>query len=177
MSSGMVPIMCASVAIAASAARKRKLEEQEEKMTTYDQNDLQGWEFKIVRSAFGAFRNPEKLRRLCEEEARSGWEMMEKFDDHRIRFKRRTDRRSSDQYLEQNVDPYRSSMSSGGGSVAIIIGAVIALLLGGLAFAGAFLGFERPAIGGVTVAGITVLIAFVILVLGMIFVIRAVRRS
>ncbi|MBN2226657.1 MAG: hypothetical protein JW763_04780 [candidate division Zixibacteria bacterium] len=177
MSAGMIPIMGGMAAIAASAARKKRMEEQEEKMTTYDKNDLQGWEFKIVRSAFGAFRNPEKVRRLCEEEARTGWEMLEKFDDSRIRFKRRTDRRSSDQYLEKSVDPYRTGYSSGGSAPAIIIGAIVALFVGILTFVGITIGFERPAIGGLTVAGTVFLIAFILILLALILIIRTVRRG
>ena len=68
-------------------------------MTQYGGEDLDGWEFKIVRSATSKFKSPDYVRRLCEEEARAGWEMVEKFDDHRIRFKRRVERRAEDAHL------------------------------------------------------------------------------
>jgi len=42
---------------------------------------------RIVRSDSGAFRKPEILERLIEEEAQAGWVMLEKFDDNRVRFK------------------------------------------------------------------------------------------
>ena len=77
MSGAIVPII-------AAAARQRQMRE-EEKMTGYNKSDLDGWEFKIVRSSFGSFRSPEKIEKLCREEARAGWEMLEKFDDYRIR--------------------------------------------------------------------------------------------
>ena len=60
-------------------------------MTTYTTKDLdEGWEFKILRSNFAAFRNEDKLRAILEEEKRGGWILVEKFDDQRIRLKRRT---------------------------------------------------------------------------------------
>jgi len=34
------------------------------------------------------FRDPVVLRQLCEEEAEAGWILLEKLDDHRVRFKR-----------------------------------------------------------------------------------------
>jgi hypothetical protein len=89
------------------AAKKRQQEEEEQKLTQYNADDLNGWEFKIVHSTFGRFRNSEIIRRLMEEEARNGWEMVEKFDDYRIRFKRRTDKRSLSS--GGGVDPYRTN--------------------------------------------------------------------
>ncbi len=89
------------------AARKRQQEEEEQKLTQYNAEDLNGWEFKIVHSTFGRFRNAEVISRLMEEEARNGWEMVEKFDDYRIRFKRRTDKRAL--HSGGGVDPYRTN--------------------------------------------------------------------
>jgi transposase len=92
--------------VAIIAARRRQ-EEEEQKMTQYNAEDLNGWEFKIVRSTFRRFRNAEVIRRLMEEEAQNGWEMVEKFDDYRIRFKRRTDKRAL--HSGGSVDPYRTN--------------------------------------------------------------------
>ena len=89
------------------AAKKRQQEEEEQRMTQYNAEDLNGWEFKIVHSTFGKFRNAEVISRLMEEEARNGWEMVEKFDDYRIRFKRRTDKRAL--HSGGGVDPYRTN--------------------------------------------------------------------
>lgn len=45
----------------------------EEEDMAYTQEDLSNdWEFKIVRSESGAFRKPEVLKKLLEEEARAG---------------------------------------------------------------------------------------------------------
>ncbi len=62
-------------AMAAAAADRRRqmmLAEEEEGMTGYTQDDLgNDWEFKIVRSDTAAFRKPEVLKKLVEEEASS----------------------------------------------------------------------------------------------------------
>ena len=99
-------------------------------MTGYNKDDMNGWEFKIVRSNFGTFRNPQAVRKLCEEEAVAGWEMLEKFDDHRIRFKRRVEKRSMGAHLA--TDPYRTGFGAGSNSLFIIVGTLL-LLVAGLA--------------------------------------------
>ena len=117
-----------STAAIAAAVKAAKDRDEEENMTKYNSDDLNGWEFKIVRSDFGRFRNYEIVQKLCKEEARAGWEMVEKFDSSRIRFKRRVENRAQDAHLD--FDPYRTSMSSiSGAKVAAIIG-LIALLAG-----------------------------------------------
>jgi len=121
MSGAIVPII-------AAAARQRQMRE-EEKMTGYKKSDLTGWEFKIVRSQFGRFHNPENVEKLCSEEARAGWEILEKFDDYRIRFKRRTNKRTMDQFAE--IDPYRTGSETGMGAGMWIL-AIIAMLFVGL---------------------------------------------
>src|SRR5678816_1729729 len=64
-------------AIAAAARRKREQREEEE-MTDYTRDDLEkGYEFKIVRSATGAFKKPQTLRLVVEQEARAGWTLLE----------------------------------------------------------------------------------------------------
>jgi hypothetical protein len=96
-----------SSAAAARAASQRRIEEEE--MTDYSRTDLNtDWEFKIVRSITGAFRNPAALQKLQQEEAQAGWVMVEKFDEARVRFKRPMGARDNDSRLPQGVDPYRS---------------------------------------------------------------------
>ena len=95
-------------AMYAQHARKRQQEKEEEAMTQYSADDLNGWEFKIVRSVFGRFNNQELVRQLIAEEAQNGWEMVEKFDECRIRFKRRTDKRAL--HSGDGIDPYRTNL-------------------------------------------------------------------
>ena len=115
----------AATVAAAAAARQR---EEEEDMTKYNAEDLGGWEFKIMRSALGRFKNYQRLQQVCQEEARAGWEMVEKFDDYRVRFKRRTDRRTGDRGLP--TDPYRTSIGMQGGAMAAIIVGVVFVIAG-----------------------------------------------
>ena len=82
-------------------------------MTDYTHDDLAGdWEFKIVRSDSRAFRKPEVLRELIEQEAQAGWIMLEKFDDNRVRFKRPRSAQAKDPFLPAEVDPYRTRYGS-----------------------------------------------------------------
>jgi len=131
-----IPITTAATAgaAAAAAAQRREQQREEEQMTRYKSDDLDGWEFKIVRAGSRRFRDPEAVRRVRDEESKAGWEMLEKFDDQRIRFKRRVDQRSMDAHLD--VDPYRTRVGMPAnireltivGSV-ILTGGLIALIL------------------------------------------------
>ncbi len=102
-------------------------------MTTYSAEDLsEEWEFKIVRSALQGFGNPQTLRRLVEEEARAGWVMVEKFDNGRVRFKRRRRESSGDALLiSEGIDPYRTEQGMNSPAIAlVVVGLVLALGLG-----------------------------------------------
>ena len=90
------------------------------------------WEFKIVRSNSAAFRNPEILEKLMEEEAQAGWVMLEKFDDSRVRFKRPRSARSKDTFLPDGVDPYRTQY----GGYAARRAVLVSIMLGALLFGG-----------------------------------------
>ncbi len=128
-----VPVHSSAGAVAAAAAAAARRREEEETLTPYNKDDLEGWEFKIVHSNFGRFSNYEIVQKLCQEEARAGWEMVEKFDDQRIRFKRRIDKRSGDRQLDFN--PYRTTVGFGEGRiVAIVLVSVAVLVAGILAF-------------------------------------------
>ena len=99
-------------------------------MSIYTGQDLNTWEFKIVRSVFGRFSNYKAVQKICQEEAETGWELVEKFDSYRLRFKRRVERRSNDHLAR--LDPYRTSPGFSGraASVALIFGVVLLLLSG-----------------------------------------------
>ena len=126
----------AATSAAAAEKRRRMMRAEEEDMAQYTQDDLRDdWEFKIVRSETGAFRRPQVLERLIEEEAQAGWVMVEKFDDTRVRFKRPRSARASDAYLPEGVDPYRTRYGTSLAQPAVILGLVLML---GLAAAGLF---------------------------------------
>ena len=91
----------AAVTAAASAARAAAERKEEELMTPYTPDDLaEGWEFKILRSATGEFRNPDRLRAVLAEERRAGWTLVEKFDNARARLKRPASARAGDAALD-----------------------------------------------------------------------------
>lgn len=120
----------AAAAAAAAASRQRQLEEEEEAMTSYSADDSRrDWEFKIVRANRPLFREPKHLNRLLEEEARSGWTMVEKFDDQRIRFKRL--RQPGVERPADGIDPYRTHYGiSTGAYTTLVVLAALALTLG-----------------------------------------------
>jgi len=126
----------AVVAAAAAKKRRQRLLAEEENVTSYTPDDLKNdWEFKIVRSDSGAFRKPEVLEKLVEEEAQAGWVMLEKLDDSRIRFKRPHSARAGDDFLPEGVDPYRTRYGVPSTRYAAAVGVLIGLVALGLAVA------------------------------------------
>ncbi len=123
-----VPIVASTAAVAAAAAATRRMRQEEEDMTGYSKDDLDGWEFKIVRANTRKFKDYKAVQQICDEEAKAGWEMVEKFDDTRIRFKRSVEKRSGDRHLE--VDPYRTRVGMTEVAIGLIVGLSVALTLG-----------------------------------------------
>jgi hypothetical protein len=118
--------MAAAGGAAAAAAARRQKEDEEEHMTPYSREELENdWEFKIVRSQTGGFRKPEALQKVMAEEARAGWQMVEKFDNSRVRFKRPRSARQRDAQLPAGVDPYRVTFGIGEG--ALVAGILLAV--------------------------------------------------
>jgi hypothetical protein len=96
----------AAAAGAADAAMKLKRDqEEEEEVTPFNSDPSGAVEYKIIRSVTGAFKNPAKFRAALEEEAKAGWELVEKLDDSRARLRRSVTWRQKDGELSQ--DPYR----------------------------------------------------------------------
>ncbi|HEV2970512.1 MAG TPA: hypothetical protein VGY55_11020 [Pirellulales bacterium] len=124
----------AAAAAAGAAAAAERMRQEEEEMTKYADADLKDdWEFKIVRSNTASFKNPETLRRVCEEEAQAGWILLEKFDNQRLRFKRPASARAGDAALI-GYDPYRSNY--GISALAIVMIVLFCTLLGVAAIIG-----------------------------------------
>jgi hypothetical protein len=122
----------AAGAAAAAAARQRMLEE-EEQMTPYTREELDNdWEFKIVRANTNVFSRPANFQKLVEDEARAGWQLVEKFDNQRVRFKRPRSARQRDGQLPVGVDPYRVHYGMSEGAFVMIILAVVFGMLAAL---------------------------------------------
>jgi hypothetical protein len=98
-------------------------------MTTYTPQDLSAdWEFKILRANYRAFRHPDVLRAVLEQEAAAGWQLVEKFDDARLRFKRPRTAKEKDAQLP--IDAYRTQYGISEGKIAMIIIAGVLALVG-----------------------------------------------
>lgn len=150
-------------------------EHEEEDMTEYTHDDLrEDWEFKIVRSGSGAFRNPEVLNRLVEEEAQAGWVLLEKFDDSRVRFRRPHSARSRDAFLPPGVDPYRTQYGAPAGRQAMVIAVVLGglLVLGGVA---AFLYMGNGA-ASIETSAIPVIAPVILIILALVVVLKRASR-
>lgn len=149
--------------------------QEEEAMTEYTHDDLrEDWEFKIVRSDSGAFRNPGVLNQLVEEEARAGWVLLEKFDDSRVRFKRSRSARSRDAFLPSDVDPYRTRYGAPVTRQAL----VVAVVLGGLLALGGVAAFLYVEQGGTSI-GTTpfpVIAPVILIILGLVVALKRASR-
>ena len=147
-------------------------------MTKYSVEELEGdWEFKIVRSTSGAFRRPEIFQSLLEEESLAGWELVEKLDDRRVRFKRRKDARRRDATLPPGIDPYRSQYGRDTATAAVVAGVVMALVLGlGVVFFAMFSPGGSIGDSGGTFPSIIIGVGVLAILVGMLVVIAARRR-
>jgi hypothetical protein len=134
----------AAGASAAAAAEQHRLQEEEE-MTSYSQEELQSWEFKIVRANTGVFSKPEVLNKLIQEEAQASWIMVEKFDDSRVRFKRPLSAREKDVQLPPGIDPYRTHYGMSPLRFTLLI--LVAVLLGACAILTVIIGLTGMLIG------------------------------
>ncbi len=128
-------VVNAAVAAAAAAEAARQMREEEEEMTPYTGQELaENWEFKIIRSTTGSFRKPDIFRQMLAEESESGWQLVEKFDDGRVRLKRPRVAPNSASSGDTSRDPYRTTfgMSQGALVTWILVGmfAGIAALIG-----------------------------------------------
>ena len=131
-----------SAGAAAGAAARAAAERKEEDMTPYTPKDIaENWEFKILRSATGAFRKPDVLRVALDEELRAGWTLVEKFDDARVRLKRPASARAGDAAL--GFDPYRTWVGTRA-SVYTLLVTFIALGFGIAAAIATYLLASRP---------------------------------
>ncbi|MCK5124732.1 MAG: hypothetical protein KAR42_00605 [candidate division Zixibacteria bacterium] len=167
MSGTVVTSVATGAAIAAAAAHAAKLRKEEEQMTSYNGNDMDGWEFKIVRANTEYFRKPENLKKVRDEEAQNGWEMVEKFDNNRVRFKRKANRHSGDNL--SGIDPYRTTVGIGNGNLVAMILGIIGLFIAGLVL------FAVTMKGSVDVPIIIFPVLVIVLVVGIIFAVKKAR--
>ena len=102
-------------------------------MTNYSpQDSTDGWEFKILRSMWGAFRKTERLHEILADEGRAGWVLVEKFDNGRIRLKRPTRARELD--IKLDFDPYRTYIGPSENRIALTVAALVFGILVAIVF-------------------------------------------
>ncbi len=65
-------------------------------------------EYKIVQSQTPLFSDPGKMHEVLEQEARAGWQLLEKEDNYRLKLQRNISHRENDKNLD--FDAYRSTV-------------------------------------------------------------------
>lgn len=65
-------------------------------------------EFKILQAQTPLFAKSSKMHEILEEEARAGWQLLEKQDNYRIKLQRDVSFRANDKNLD--IDAYRSTV-------------------------------------------------------------------
>jgi hypothetical protein len=127
-----LPMLFVLIAVAIKLKQDR---EEEEEVNPVETDGPTGYEYKILRSTMGAFKDRATLKATLEEEARAGWELYELLDSCRMRLRRSVAWRAKDAELTQ--DPYRMRVGASEGAIALrivlvtlaLIGVVVAVLL------------------------------------------------
>ena len=107
------------MAVAAAAAARQQQDHEEEEVNPVEPDGPVAYEYKILRSATGAFKTPARRKAVLDEEARAGWELYEVLDHSRLRLRRPVSWRARDGELEQ--DPYRTRVGAGEGRIVLLI--------------------------------------------------------
>ena len=88
-------------------AKTQKQQEEEEERNPDSDAGLDGWEYKLLHSPRGRFKDPRGLADSLTMESAAGWMMLEKLDDKRLRLKRPVS--AADHDFGLDFDPYRSN--------------------------------------------------------------------
>ncbi|MFM1897473.1 MAG: hypothetical protein RLZZ385_2547 [Pseudomonadota bacterium] len=65
-------------------------------------------EYKIVQSNTPMFASSARLKEIMAQEAKAGWDLVEKLDNYKLRFQRDISHRANDDSLD--FDPYRTQV-------------------------------------------------------------------
>lgn len=129
----------AVIAATAAAAQKAQNDREEEVTSVYPAGTEELYEYKILRSVWGVFGNPGKLRVVLAEEAEAGWEMVELFDAKRLRLRRRVECRKTDHRLPR--DPYRLQVGMGESGFVFLVAGITTVAM--LAFVALLMALKR----------------------------------
>ncbi|GGG49897.1 hypothetical protein GCM10011403_03770 [Pseudohongiella nitratireducens] len=86
-------------------------------------------EYKVIQATTPYFGKLENLQQVLEEEEESGWELVEKLDNYKIRVQRHISHRSDDR--NRSRDPYRTQVGPSNAITytAAAIGTIAVVLL------------------------------------------------
>lgn len=88
-------------------------------------------EYKVVQAQTPLFADPAKMQEILKEEARAGWQLLEKEDNYRIKLQREISHRASDASLD--FDAYRSTVGVSAvvtyGFTALLTVAIVSVIL------------------------------------------------
>ena len=106
----LLPLALAPISVVEQQRRQKLQQYEEENQTCYSAEELmENWEFKIMRCPIPMFEKPAFLESVLREEARAGWQLVEKFDGMRVRLKRVAGRQPAAD-LPAGFDPYRTTV-------------------------------------------------------------------
>lgn len=87
-------------------------------------------EYKVVQSTTPWFAKQDNLAKVLAEEAQAGWQLVEKFDNYKIRLSRDIKHRAED--AGRSIDPYRCQVGVSNvvtyGSATLVTLAVVYLI-------------------------------------------------
>ncbi len=117
-----------------------KRRKEEESMSQFINEQIAEYEFKIIRGLGEPFKKREILERLCKEERLAGWELFEKLDNQRVRFKRPISARTNDSQLK--FDAYRTQVGWLNRTPSFIIPLILVFLISLVSIAVSFYIFD-----------------------------------
>ncbi len=88
-------------------------------------------EYKIIQAQTPLFSETAKMQEVLAEEAKAGWDLLEKEDNYRIKLQRNVSHRANDKNLE--IDAYRSTVGVSPiityGATALLTLAIVSVIL------------------------------------------------
>ena len=88
-------------------------------------------EYKVIQSQTPLFADTAKMHEILAQEAKAGWELLEKEDNYRIKVQRDTKHRENDKNLD--IDAYRSSVGVPSlvtyGATALVTIGIVSIIL------------------------------------------------
>lgn len=88
-------------------------------------------EYKIMQAQTPLFADTAKMLELLDQEARAGWQLLEKEDNYRIKLQRNISHRENDKNLD--FDAYRSTVGVSSmvtyGATAVVTIAIVSVIL------------------------------------------------